>query len=108
MGEDRMTFCRLVIVERPQSSVVVVLDLPLALVCHEDLPASPCAIAGLAFSIGNENRRKKITEPLLFAIALVGSDSLAARIRSRRQACCSWTLRSARRLANNDIATPSG
>ena len=59
-----MTFCRLVSVERSQSSVVVGLDLPLALVCHKDLPASPCAIAGLAFSIGNENTRKMISQSL--------------------------------------------
>ena len=59
-----MTFCRLVIVERSQSSVVVGLDLPLALVCHIDLPASPCAIAGLASSIGNENTRRMISQSL--------------------------------------------
>ena len=61
MGEGGMTFCRLVSVERSQSSVVVGLDLPLALVCHKDLPASPCAIAGLASSIGNENTRRMIS-----------------------------------------------
>jgi hypothetical protein len=80
MGEGGMTFCRLVIVERSQSSVVVGLDLPLALVCHKDLPASPCAIAGLASSIGNENTRRMISQslPLLGAIALPEIDQIAS------------------------------
>jgi hypothetical protein len=79
MGEGGMTFCRLVIVERSQSSVVVGLDLPLALVCHKDLPASPCAIAGLASSIGNENTRRMISQShYSVTIALPEIDQIAS------------------------------
>ena len=74
-----MTFCRLVIVERSQGSVVVGLDLPLTLVCHKDLPCESLRHCRARFQYRQrEHAEDDLTEPLLGAIALPEIDQIAS------------------------------